>query len=135
VPEAVFFLLDDASEPVRQAALSYLASRRSEVAENLLVNYLKNGNGPRKDKEHIFSCFRALGRCGSDRSISFLRRNLLEGSPLSKFMRSTERQAAALALRALHTEEARRLLEEAARSLFPGVRRAVRMPLEDGVNP
>ena len=135
VPEAVFFLLDDASEPVRQAALSYLASRRSEVAENLLVNYLKNGNGPRKDKEHIFSCFRALGRCGSDRSISFLRRNLLEGSPLSKFMRSTERQAAALALRALHTEEARRLLEKAARSLFPGVRRAVRMALENGVNP
>lgn len=125
VPKGIFPLVEDASKPVRQMALRYLGSRRCEVAEKLFIEHLEGGSSRSGEKEYLIACYRTLGQCGSAHSIPFLRKVLLGGNPVSKAFGSAVRQCAAAALRALELEDATRVLDEAARSFYPGVRRAV----------
>ena len=130
MPRDIFHLVEDDNRFIRQSALRYLGSRRCATSEELLLHYLENRNPGERGRAHLFGCFRALGRCGSTRSIPFLRETLLEKKWLSRVRGSSRRQAAAIALRELDVDEAREILEAAARSPSPGVRDAVRAVLD-----
>jgi hypothetical protein len=124
IPEKLMSLIDDKSSAIRKVLIKYLGSRRSEAAEGLLMNYLRTQRFHKKDNEHLSACFRALGKCGSARSIPFLRDTLFKGSLISRFRGSVRRNSAAVALFELRTEKAKQILEEAARSRYRGIRNA-----------
>jgi len=130
IPREIFHLVDDDNRFIRQSTLRYLGSRRCATSEELLLHYLGHRNPGERGRAHLFGCFRALGRCGSSRSIPFLRETLLEKGWLSRVRGSSRRQAAAIALRELDLDEARVILEAAAQSPSPGVRDAVRAALD-----
>lgn len=129
MPRDLFPLVEDENRFIRQSALRYLGSRRCATSEEILLHYLENRNPGERGRAHLFGCFRALGRCGSSRSIPFLRETLREKGWLSHVRSSSRRQAAAIALCELDLDEAREILKAAARSPSPGVRDAVRAVL------
>jgi hypothetical protein len=130
IPRHLFPLVEDENRFIRQSALRYLGSRRCVTVEELLLHHLENRNPGERGRAHLFGCFRALGRCGSSRSIPFLRETLLEKGWLFRVRGSSRREAAAIALRELDLDEAREILETAAQSPSPGVRDAVRAVLD-----
>jgi hypothetical protein len=123
--QKLFSLIDDPSKEIRACILSAIAKHRSSELENLLLNYLQ-GNSAQKDPDHILACYKALGRCGSDTSIPYLRRTLLRRGWLS-FMGSGKavfRDSAAIALALLDTPEAKNVLQKASKSRFKVIRKA-----------
>ncbi len=124
--EDIFRLINDPDEAVRRMILKQLGQSRDEAAEGLLVGYLQNPGGKASPPEHILECFRTLGKCGSTRSIPFLRETLLRRKWMAGFRKSVYRQGAALALAALKTPESRQVLEDAGRSIYPGLRKLAR---------
>jgi len=130
VPKKVISLMDDKSSLIRQLLIKYMGSRRSEVAEGLLLDYLRNRRFPNRDNEHLLACFRALGRCGTVRSIPFLQDTLLRGGWISRFRASARRQGAAIALMELGTEQAKQVLDEASRSRYPAIRSAAQAAIQ-----
>ena len=130
-PEKMGLLLDDESNLIRRLAIKYLGVRKSEVAEGLLVKYIRNGKFDGDDSGELIACFKALGKCGTPRSLPFLKETLLKGGWLSRFRTSPRRQGAAIALAQFGTKQSLQVLEEAARSPFPAVRNAVQAVYED----
>jgi HEAT repeat protein len=120
----VAFLLGDESALIRRLAIKYLGARKSETAERVLSKHLREGKIDGDDSGELIVCFKALGRCGTERSLPFLEDTLLKGGWISRFRSSTLRQGAALALAELGTEQSLQVLEAAARSPFPAVRSA-----------
>jgi HEAT repeat protein len=123
-PEKMGFLLGDESALIRRLAIKYLGTRKSEAAERLLAKHIRDGKIDGDDSGELIACFKALGRCGTERSLPFLKDTLLKGGWISRFRPSTLRQGAAIALAEVGTEKSLQLLEEAARSPFPAVRSA-----------
>jgi hypothetical protein len=123
---AIFEFMDDPDPSVRQAILTHLGQSRSEIAEDLLMKYLQNPKLSAAKDEHIIECFRTLGKCGSARSISFLRSTFLHRKWLAAFQKSPFREGAALALVELKIPEAKETIETAGRSFYPGLRRIAR---------
>jgi hypothetical protein len=124
IPEKMGFLLEDESNLIRRLAIKYLGARKSEAAEGLLAQYIRNGKFDGDETGELIACFKALGRCGTERSLPFLKETLLKGGWLSRFRASTLRQGAAIALAQFGTEQSLQVLDEAARSHFPAVRSA-----------
>jgi hypothetical protein len=127
----VFHLLEDEDDSVRRLILHHMGQERNETSETLLLQYLEEGNIKGSDDKHIIACFRVLGRCGSPRSIPFLRQTLFGKSWMPDLRSPAYRQGAALALKALNIKGAQEVLEDASRSLKPGVRRIARKVLQD----
>lgn len=119
---AIFEFMDDPDPSVRQAILTHLGQSRNETAEDLLMKYLQNPKLSAAKDEHIIECFRTLGKCGSARSVSFLRATFLHRKWLAGFQKSPFREGAALALVELKIPEARETIETAGRSFYPGLR-------------
>ncbi|MBN1830448.1 MAG: hypothetical protein JW884_15055 [Deltaproteobacteria bacterium] len=124
--QKLFSLIDDPSQEIRDFILTAFAKQRSRVLESLLLNYLEE-NSSQRDITHILGCYRALGSCGSDRAVPFLRKMLLHrgwnrslglGKPIF-------REGAAAALALLDTPEAKGVLQEASKSRFKVIRQAV----------
>ncbi|OGP66006.1 MAG: hypothetical protein A2170_16975 [Deltaproteobacteria bacterium RBG_13_53_10] len=90
----------------------------------MLAQYIRNGKFDGDETGELIACFKALGRCGTERSLPFLKETLLKGGWLSRFRASTLRQGAAIALAQFGTEKSLQVLDEAARSHFPAVRSA-----------
>ncbi len=130
-PEKVGFLLGDESTLIRRLAIKYLGARKSETAEGLLAKHIRNGKIDGDDSGELIACFKALGKCGTLRSLPFLKETLLKGGWLSRFRASPRRQGAAIALAQFGTEQSLQVLEEAARSPFPAVRNAAQAVYED----
>jgi HEAT repeat protein len=130
VPEQLTSLMDDENTFIRQILIKYLGSRRSEAAELLLLDYLRNRKYRNTDHEHVSACFRALGRCGKNEAIPFLRDTLLRGNWISRFRVSVLREYAALALKELGTDKAKQILEEGSQSWFPGIRGSIRVVMQ-----
>jgi hypothetical protein len=126
VPDKLTSLMDDDNTFIRQLLIKYLGSRRSQAAERLLLDYLRNRKYRNTDDEHLSACFRALGRCGKTEAIPFLRDTLLRGGWISRFRVSVLREYAALALTELGTDGAKQILEEGSQSWFPGIRSSIR---------
>jgi len=120
--EALFPLIEDKNDAIRRLILHYMAQKRNTVTETLLLEYIEKGKANQFDDDHIIACFRTLGRCGSQRSIPFLRKMLLSRAWLPGFRKFSYRQGAAFALQSLGTEEAQQVLEQASKSLFPSVK-------------
>jgi hypothetical protein len=122
VPEKLAPLLEDTSLTIRQLLIKYLGSRRSEAAEGVLLEYLRSHKFGNDEDGLLLACFRALGQCGTDRAVPFLREALTGGNLVSRLRASSKRHGAALALAALGTEKARETLEKALQSIYPAIR-------------
>ena len=128
--KGLFHLIEDKNDAIRRLFLRYMGQERNKVSETLLLEYLEEGKMKRSDDEHIIACFRTLGRCGSQRSIPFLKKMLLGRGWLPSFKKTSYRQGAAFALQSMGTEESREVLQEASKSLFPSVKGIARKILE-----
>ena len=123
--QKLFSLIDDPSKEIRTCILAAFAKHKSSVLENMLLNYLKE-NSAQKDPAHILACYKALGRCGSNTAVPFLRRILLSRG-WNSFMGSGKlvfREGAAIALALLDTPEAKNVLQKASKSRFKVIRKA-----------
>ena len=123
-PEKMGFLLRDESNLIRRLAIKYLGTRKSEAAEGLLSKHIRGASFDGDESGELIACFKALGKCGTERSFPFLKETLLKGGWISRFRSSTLRQGAAIALAEFGTEQSLQVLEEAARSHFPAIRSA-----------
>ncbi|OHE16361.1 MAG: hypothetical protein A2X96_04915 [Syntrophobacterales bacterium GWC2_56_13] len=130
----LFPLLEDPRLHIRRLICGHLGKRVNPLAEELLLDYLKHRRFQLKDRQHILACYRALGQCGSARSLPFLQESLLK-QDWKSFLGiggSLHRQGGALALLAVRNEEAARsALRKASRSIFSGVRLAYRRAVEE----
>jgi len=123
--QKLFSLIDDPSKEIRTSILTAFANQRSSVLENMLLKYLKD-NSAKKDPAHILACYEALGRCGSNTSIPFLSRILINQG-WNSFMGSGKlifREGAAIALVLLDTPAAKDILQKASKSRFKVTRKA-----------
>jgi HEAT repeat protein len=127
--EKLFHLIEDENDSIRRLILQHMAQDKDQATEALLLKYLEQDKLKRSDDEHVIACFRTLGRCGSTRSIPFLRKTLLGRAWLPGFGKSAYRQGAALALQVMRLPGAREVLEDASRSLYPNVKRIARRVL------
>jgi HEAT repeat protein len=127
----LFHLIEDEDDSLRRLILHHMGQERNEASETLLLQYLEEGKIKGSDDKHIIACFRTLGRCGSPRSIPFLRQTLLGRGWMPDLRSSAYRQGAALALQAMRIKGAQQVLEDASRSLKPGVRRVARKVMQD----
>jgi HEAT repeat protein len=121
----LFPLIDDPSQGIRTSLLAAFAKHKSSELETLLLNYLKE-NSAQKDPAHLIACYKALGRCGSNLAVPFLRGVLL-GRGWNSFMGSGKlifREGAAIALALLDTPLAKNVLRQAAKSRFAVIRKA-----------
>lgn len=123
-----FFLLEDPSDIIRREILSRLASERNRTSEYPLLEYLDQKAFKISDYNHILACYTALGKCGSSRSIPFLKATLEERSwwEIFNIGGSPHRRGAAVALAELKIPEADKILLKATRSFFPHIKRAAR---------
>lgn len=113
-PDVIFKLIDDPDVTIRHLVLRYSGSfGRVASIEELLLSYLRNTKFTENDERHMIECFRALGRCGSSRSIPWLRETLLGRRWLPGKKRAARRKGAQIALEELEIPQARSVLEEA----------------------
>ena len=136
-PESIkklFHLIDEDNESLHSLILDHLGASENGLAEDLLRDYLEKENYKRTDVDHILACFRALGKCGSPRSVSFLRRVLFRHGWMPRFWKAARRRGAAIALSTMGTDEARHVLEDAGRSFYPSVRREAKRVMRRQVN-
>jgi len=123
--QKLFSFIDDPNKEIRTSILAGFAKHKSSALENMLLNYLKE-NSTQKDPVHILACYRALGRCGSNASVPYLRRILLSRG-WNSFMGSGKlifREGAAIAVALLDTPEAKDVLQKASKSRFKVIRKA-----------
>ncbi|MDP2734741.1 MAG: hypothetical protein Q8P12_00880 [bacterium] len=130
----LFPLIEDPQPSVRGLILGHLGRKMNPLAEELLLNYLEKGRVQIKARQHILACYRALGQCGSSRSLPFLRDSLLK-QDWKAFLGigdTLQRQGAALALVGMPDEEdAKTALDRASRSFFSGVRSSYRRAVKE----
>jgi HEAT repeat protein len=128
VQRSFFFLIEDPSDIIRREILSRLASERNRTAEDPLQEYLDQKAFNISEYDHILACYTALGKCGSSRSIPFLKATLEERSwwEIFNIGGSPHRRGAAVALAELKIPEADKILQQATRSFFPPIKRAAR---------
>jgi hypothetical protein len=122
----IFNMIDDQDDSIRQLVLEQLGRERDETVEYLLLSYLRKIKFSNHEEKHLLLCFRTLGKCGSLRSVSFLRETLFKWGWMPGYWRSAPRRGAAIALVALDIPEAELVLKDARRSLFPSLRAIVR---------
>lgn len=123
----VYSLIDDKDKSVRLLIFRNMARSRNKSAESFLLNYIEHKLTLNADNDHITACFSTLGQCGSSRSVPFLRRTLFNRAWIPDFGKaSLLREGAVLALSRIGTNDARKVLDEAERSMYPAVRQALR---------
>jgi hypothetical protein len=127
----IFNLIEDQDDSIRQLVLNQLGQSRDETIEDLLLSYLSKIKTSNNEEKHLILCFRTLGKCGSARSISFLRETLFRRGWMPGFWRSALRRGAAIALVAMDIPEAALVLKDASRSLYPSLRSLVRKIREE----
>ncbi len=128
----LFPLIDDPDRTIRDTILSRAGKKRNSDMECMLRKYLIVSTGNTKDRDHILSCYQALGQSGSAESIPFLKKTLFHRSSLGTLFATgggTHKEGAAQALRALQLPEAEAIVEEGAAHILPDVRAACRKAL------
>jgi hypothetical protein len=122
----IFNLIDDKEDSIRQLVLKQLGQSRNNGVEDLLVSYLQKTKFNNTDGNHMLLCFKTLGKCGSLRSVPFLREMLIKRAWMPGSRRSINRRGAAVALASLGLPDAEEILNAAGRSIFSGLRDIVR---------
>ncbi|MFC1815158.1 hypothetical protein ACFL0M_04280 [Thermodesulfobacteriota bacterium] len=123
--QRLFSLIDDPSKIIRNYIFAAIAKDKSSELENMLLDYLR-GNSAQNDPAHILACYEALGRCGSNTAVPFLRSRLLDRG-WNSFAGSGKlifREGAAIALALLDIPEAKDVLQKASDSKFRVIRKA-----------
>jgi hypothetical protein len=108
----------------------HLGQQRSLTAEKLLLAYLEKKRHKITNREHLLDCYRALGRCAGPQAIPILQKILLkrDWKSLLGISMDPHRQGAALSLLLMPKEwKTKIILNQAAQSFFPGIRRAYRI--------
>jgi len=126
VPEEAATLLGDPDEEVRKLLLQSLAGEKSVQSEKILLDHLKSLRPEDEEPEYFLSVCRSLGKCGSYRSVPFLK-SLLFKWPQFGILRpgnSIQRRGAILALEALGTTEATDLIKKVERGFLGNFLRA-----------
>lgn len=124
--DEIFPLINDADEEISKRVLNRLGRRRSARIEHKLLDYLDKHGHELKNGECFIAVCRALGRCGSERSLPYLT-GLLFKWPLIGVLRSVssmQRQGAIAALNALNTREAARLMDRHSRGFLGNILRS-----------
>lgn len=128
----LFTLLDHDADMIRSMVSEHLCRNKYPDIEKPMLDYLEHRRFKYKKREHIFACYKILGRSASSRSLAFLEKVLFDKPWASLFgiESDDEREAAAAALAEMGTEEANSLLAKASRHPFPAVRRAYKKATE-----
>jgi len=129
VIKRLFDLIEDPNESVRKLVLKKLGGFRTETTEGLFLGYLEKRQFTNTDQQHLLACYRALGQCGSENSLPYLRESLF-GRGWSLDLGSIHRRGAVVALRALGTGVSEEILLKASKSFYPTVRLAYRKAME-----
>lgn len=126
VLNSLFFLIDDPSMDIRIKLMKCIGSKRAVSSETLMLQYLENFPDEDVDRNHLLSCYRILGKCGSERSLAFLKKKLFNGAwtGILGNRQSLHRQGALLALSELGSPEALKIIQKAANSRSPLVHKA-----------
>jgi hypothetical protein len=122
----IFNMIEDKDDSIRQLVLKQLGQSRDETVEDLLLSFLGRIQFSKIEEKHLLLCFRTLGKCGSEHSISFLRENLFKWGWRPGFRRSALRRGAAIALVELNLPKAELVLKKANRFFYPSLRALVR---------
>ena len=128
--EIIFPFVEDPCESIRQLVFDYFEKYNPEKGEAFLIEYLQKKHFSINNHQHIIACYKTLGKCGSSKSIPFLQKLLFKRRWLPDFRGAIHRQGAIIALIAIETKEAKRLLTNASRSFFPNVRIAYKRGLK-----
>jgi HEAT repeat protein len=128
VKQSFFFLIEDPNDIIRIEILNRLGAERHRESERLLLKYLSEKAYNLSSRNHIISCYKALGRCGSLMSVAYLKAALHERPWVDVFTldQSLHRLGAAMALAELGMPETDEILQQAAKSYFPQIKRAAR---------
>ena len=126
----LFHLIDDPVFTIRRLMWNYLEKHKSRETGNLILNYLDHKKIRRDDDQQILNCYKTLVRCDSLYFVSFLRESLLGQGWDFSIHSSLRRRGAAMALLELNTEQAKEILNQASKSLFPSIRSAYRKALK-----
>jgi hypothetical protein len=131
--DTIMNFLGDDHAGVRNTALDHISRAQDPKLETALRNYIKSDPSAEQDEDHLLRCYKALGKCGSQASVTFLGEILLSRSAggLLRFGANAHRHGAALALKHAPGKHARQLLEKAGKSLFPAIRSAFRKAMTD----
>ena len=129
--EELFHLINDPVLTIRRIMWNHLERYKNEKTGNLILDYLQQQKIVYRDDQQILNCFKTLGCCNTMSSTPFLGQSLLGQGWDFGSERSLRRQAAAIALFELDTQEAQDILKKASRSLFPSVRSAYQKALKD----
>lgn len=126
VPAKLAKLIEDPNIAVRRLVYGFISRSRSTSMENFLLQYLGSPDTRQMDDDQLLACYTALGKCGSSRSIPFLKRVLLADAwkGVIGIGRVEQRYGAAKALRLLSIDEAAAILKLAAGSSYPHIRKA-----------
>ena len=128
--EIIFPLMEDSSDSIRQLILNHLRQNNPKKGEAFLIEYMQQKQFLVNNHQYIIFCYKTLGKCGSTKSIPFLQKNLFKRRWFPDFGWSIHRQGSIIALIALQTKEAKKLLIKASKSFFPNVRKAYKKALE-----
>jgi hypothetical protein len=128
--ETIFPFIDDSSRNVRKLILNHIRIDTPPKSEELLIEYMQQKQFLLNNHQHIISCYKTLGKCGSSESISFLKNTLFKRHWFPNFGWSIHRQGSIIALIALQTKEAKKLLIKASKSFYPNVRIAYKKAME-----
>ena len=128
--ETIFPFIEDTSHSIRELILSHLGKNIPPKSEEFLIEYMQQKQFLVNNHQHIISCYKTLGKCGSSESIPFLQKNLFKRRWFPDFGWSIHQQGSIIALIALQTKEAKKLLIKASKSLFPNVRIAYKKATE-----
>ena len=128
--EIIFPLMEDSSDSIRQLILNHLRQNNPKKGEAFLIEYMQQKQFLVNNHQYIIFCYKTLGKCGSSKSIPFLQKNLFKRRWFPDFGWSIHRQGSIIALIALQTKEAKKLLIKASKSFFPNVRKAYKKALE-----
>ena len=129
--EELFHLINDPVLIIRRMMWNHLEQYKNEKTGNLILDYLQQKKIVYRDDQQILNSFKTLGCCNTLSSAPFLGQNLLgQGWDFGR-ERSLRRQAAAIALFELNTQEAQDILKKASKSLIPSVRSAYQKALKD----
>ncbi len=118
--------MDDPDERVRWALLQYLGKEKNPFYESLMLAYLEEEKYTFRDQWHLLSCYRCLGKCGSDHSLTFLREILHSKERKRGAAQEMEihRRGAAHALLSIGTPDALQIVNHASKSISRSTRNA-----------
>jgi HEAT repeat protein len=125
--DEIFVLIDDPDESIRELILQHLGKKRSEQAEELMLEYLNSGSLRLSHEDHYMAVCRTLGRCGSDLSIPCFKKQIFRLPVLGvpRFKSSIMRRGATCALKELNTQKAGFLIERNERGVIKNLFRPV----------